>query len=951
MAFCLKITKKGEARYAQIVETFYDPKAKRSNSRSIESFGDLNKQLALDPAFESKLRLRIQMLNQEEPQLSVEQVLYPSLTQPEPKKDGLLPLTFGFVLERVLWEELDLRGLLVRLANNCDHSLGDKLDFISFFLMELKFNPLGFSQRPLEYRQHTILDFSSITAEEFISGLTFLGKRKNTILRHIRNQLLRFDQAAQSALMSQTTPESQALFDENRTTKTIRTKAAQYQAAKAPAISTQVASQSLTPDSVASSTQIDALHNTTSVLDQSQSKPMQNMQSMPAAQTIPHTKGTPSVTGHPTADGTPVGSRRLGKGALGSNAGAGAAKENSGARAKTSVKAGEGAASEPNANENIAAIPTNLFQALALAVKTTSIQRSHKSLHELQNEMDNVAPAKPDLGSLQPFLGTTGFYDVRSIYIEGPQPQGFKQQIVLGVLMTCDGIPLDYDYLYKGRTNYFRAAANLKHMVTSLNEFCQFFGWTKLIMRVDHTYDISQLILALSELNCEYMLCQNADGLSVELQQQLLQSESWQSLKRESSTPIYSTGLLFEQDESSLKSAQASNAATPAITSAVATSLSDHFSNPASAAGSNAVSTLTSGTVATSGNPDSDLASAALEPGHKLARVASKLTAASELHGVHDYQKASLPEANAGHGLHASKEHKSHMDTKGAPDYKFQRFQLQSAAKALPLKACALWSQRRTNAEKHMWALSQTMRFNYLNIAGSCVRAIREQRADAFLDLLGNYNASAPTDFELLHSFEHILAQGGELEEAELQLMQQIKENFLSGTILFVSSGQAEFEPEQLTALMNNLSDWECIILQFYSKILTPWDWSQLNKIAKRPSKLPTVDISHYQGQIAVCFLAWMLEQWRSFRLYNLNVQCTEQTLQRSLDLLSLVRWNVGPDSYWLKLNTERIEQPELAWSELQRIFEHFHLTLPAMPEKDEGLIRKLHLKLPLSQA
>lgn len=938
MAYCLKITKKGDARYAQIVETFYDPAAKRSTSRSIESFGDINKHLLRDPDFEEKLRQRIVMLNQDDTHLTqiklemqlaeqdrkLEQSLHSKLSETY----GLNPLNYGLALERALWEEFDLRLLLNRIASNCLNPFPYNLDLIAFFLTELKFNPLGLPARPLAFKDQTIINFSEVSAQEFVEGLLFVAKRKNTILRQIRQKMVMFDKEAQKIEKIQSTqnrkaiaviqPEDLAHANDFVQDKNISSSNGAINESTLGTIITK-SNQESKADILTKSKEASAIQNNGDVAS----------------------KNVDIIT----------------------------TKSNGQAVTKTSG----------NITQDKAALFSSTLDWNSVTVtfpeSEAVVTADNLALNNIQSP---ASEGLANMDSIRPFIGKLGFCDIRSIYAQTSSTPVKRQQMIIASVISEDGIPLDFDYLYAGRINYYRPAANLRSLTERLNELCTTFGWTQIIIRVDHTYTINQLILALKDLQCDYLLCISAEFLPKSIRNQFLSAKNWLSLKKETSQAATTDLNHFTSDFDSLASDF------DHLVNEVEYPVSDELSE------FNAFARSSSGNVPYSGlnhAPCSELNSASplesqtshTSTSDTTSRYADSLhfQANTNTYGEHaeDNAKHTAPYAehtktdrSANLGIdsninlaqatvQALKQHRHNALQKSqyiqsietmqnAPDYKYQQFNLLLPDQSIQLAAVALWSQKRTHAENHMWALSQTIHSQYTNIAGSKVRRAIEQRSDEFLELLGNYNASAPTDFDMLSQLEKSQNDGEHLTDAEVSLMQQIKSNFLSGTIFFVSS--QHFTPDEATSVIANLSEWECITLQFYNKILTPWDWTLLQQIAKPSYVLPDMSFEHFHGEIAVSFLAWQLEQWRSFRLHNLNIKASAQDLQKSIDLLSVVRWNLADKNYWLKVNVESLKQTDLSWMDIERIFAHFNLVLPGVPENDESLTRKLKLKLPL---
>lgn len=922
MAYCLKITKKGEARYAQIVETFYDPTTKRSTSRSVESFGDLNKQLACDPEFENKLRQRIVMLNDDDSILTPTKLdkynnnsesIFGVFTQPK-LADGLQPLNYGLAIERALWEELDLRATLERLQTSSRPVFPYDLDLLTFFIMELKFNPLGLPARSIEYRYKTILNFDNITAEQLIATIAFVGKCKDTILCQVRNQFILFDQAAHNALLASKQDKISAQSNTSGETSHsggLDTSGLDNLAPSKVATKSQDGI-SCSSNQEVNSSKLEANRLRDDVITKAleQALGQEGLERRIEARKFAEQQHMRSqdrlclqaLFGRNTPEQSSDLIRNLANGKT------------------SSIFSSEELNNADAFNES----SSGLAHAVAQAVKGLK----HQTANQQSNNEEDLA--KVDLKSIRPFIGDTGMYDLRSIYIECHAGSKERQQMILGVLMTTEGIPLDYDFLFFGKPNHFRPQSNLKQIVDSLNRFCKIFKWQRVVIRVDHTYNLTLLLIALTELHCEYVLCQSAEALPEAIRHQILSSHAWQSLKKlppqEGSLAAELLDPFEKWDDDVLVN----------FDSLISSGKFGNFSsfNCPNKFNKDECPTLAQGKSTCQcchsihkHKKDQPLDKDQVKSNSELLSTNSKIA------------KVNIPEEKI------SPKELLKQQQAVAPDFKYQLFKLAAKSHELCPVGIALWSQKRTNAERYMWTLAQAMEIQpqKMNIAGFNDPKALQLRFDAFLRLLGNYNATPPIDFDLLKKLEGSYLAGEKLDDTELHLLEQLQTNFLSGTMFFVTS--KVLDPEETVALSSLIAETERYTLMFYRKLLTPWRWELLRKISKQPDKIPPSEVRHYQGQVMISFLAWMMEQWRSFRLFNMNLNCSVQDLQRSLDLLNVVRWSDNHVNHWLKLNVERLAKSNLSKDEIKQVFDCFNLTLPDVAESDESLKSKLHLQ------
>ena len=106
MAISLSIKKFNNREYAYIVENYRDPATKRPTSRTLESFGRLDKLLAEDPDAMSKLEARVKELQANSRAYSntvKERMLSGVNVSPEPSKRSSC-LTCTPAIFHPLWE-------------------------------------------------------------------------------------------------------------------------------------------------------------------------------------------------------------------------------------------------------------------------------------------------------------------------------------------------------------------------------------------------------------------------------------------------------------------------------------------------------------------------------------------------------------------------------------------------------------------------------------------------------------------------------------------------------------------------------------------------------------------------------------------------------------------------------------------------------------------------------
>ena len=113
MPFHLKISKKGDAQYAQIVETVYDPAVKRGVSRAVESFGNLTKLRLKNPLIDEQIAAKLEELNRNgklAQQVKFERLAHklPYAASVTADNCGVNVLNYGTAFYRKVWEDLSL---------------------------------------------------------------------------------------------------------------------------------------------------------------------------------------------------------------------------------------------------------------------------------------------------------------------------------------------------------------------------------------------------------------------------------------------------------------------------------------------------------------------------------------------------------------------------------------------------------------------------------------------------------------------------------------------------------------------------------------------------------------------------------------------------------------------------------------------------------------------------
>lgn len=128
---------------------------------------------------------------------------------------------------------------------------------------------------------------------------------------------------------------------------------------------------------------------------------------------------------------------------------------------------------------------------------------------------------------------TAAFYDVTTYSFESRNVSDYKDfglskdhkvnevQVVLGLVMDENGIPIDYD-LFSGKTNEFGT------MVPLIQKIKQTYHLEKLVVVADRGLNSCQNLFALKEIGCGFILAQKFKNASSEIKKQILDTENWE---------------------------------------------------------------------------------------------------------------------------------------------------------------------------------------------------------------------------------------------------------------------------------------------------------------------------------------------------------------------------------------------------------------------------------------
>lgn len=196
MTYHLKVTKRNNAEYAQIVETVYDFNTKKSKSIAIESFGDLVKRRVTTPNIDELIQKKIKELNKNKD--IADKVKIDRLTNKLPYTDadalstsGALIRKYGGVFYRKIWENLNLHTLFKTIVRNSSGKakINYDLDLAVFYLTYMRILFPGSKSKTYSQRTEQIFDLQNISLDNIYDSLAAIAKRKDYIIGKLNENL------------------------------------------------------------------------------------------------------------------------------------------------------------------------------------------------------------------------------------------------------------------------------------------------------------------------------------------------------------------------------------------------------------------------------------------------------------------------------------------------------------------------------------------------------------------------------------------------------------------------------------------------------------------------------------------------------------------------------------------------------------------------------------------
>ena len=189
MAISLSIKKFNNREYAYIVESYRDPSTKRPTSRTLASFGRLDKLLAEDPDAMSKIEARVKELQSNSKAYSntvKERMLSGVSVSPETTKRTAC-LTCTPAVLHPLWEALSMAAYFKNYRRN--HRVTYDLEKTVFFSCASRLIKPASKLFSWRHRNQYLTDFSEIELQHMYDSLDILAKHKDNIIRSLNKSI------------------------------------------------------------------------------------------------------------------------------------------------------------------------------------------------------------------------------------------------------------------------------------------------------------------------------------------------------------------------------------------------------------------------------------------------------------------------------------------------------------------------------------------------------------------------------------------------------------------------------------------------------------------------------------------------------------------------------------------------------------------------------------------
>lgn len=189
MAISLSIKKFTNREYVYIVESYRDPTTKRPTSRTLASYGRLDKLLAKDPEAMSRIEARVKELQSNSKAYSStirERMLSGVNVSPEATKRTAC-LTCTPAVFHPLWEALGMADYFKNFRRN--HELNYDLEKTVFFSCVSRLIKPASKLCSWRHRNVYLTDFSEIELQQMYDSLDVLARHKDNIIRRLNKSI------------------------------------------------------------------------------------------------------------------------------------------------------------------------------------------------------------------------------------------------------------------------------------------------------------------------------------------------------------------------------------------------------------------------------------------------------------------------------------------------------------------------------------------------------------------------------------------------------------------------------------------------------------------------------------------------------------------------------------------------------------------------------------------
>lgn len=190
----VQVSKRKKGKYVTIIETYIDPITRKRTSRSVKTYGYIDKELEKDPHYLDKIHEEVRTLRKDLEQAArlredKEKRIYPTVDAKECQDAYRASprLIYGDAAIRSLWEELELDKWFRKTRYNA--KIPYDLDLAVFYMIACRIlNPCS-RRRMVKITPRFFFDYqNNLKLDYLYDALGQIAKRKGTIIRYLTNK-------------------------------------------------------------------------------------------------------------------------------------------------------------------------------------------------------------------------------------------------------------------------------------------------------------------------------------------------------------------------------------------------------------------------------------------------------------------------------------------------------------------------------------------------------------------------------------------------------------------------------------------------------------------------------------------------------------------------------------------------------------------------------------------